>query len=335
MSQIDSDNSDAVLGGQNPHFLNSAILGGLAGIKQRLESGLPVAKLQALKDVIQYGADGISLSLQALSDPNEDVRRLARRLLRNQYGEEGKAAFLEQEPSSYLITIANWRYEIYNPEVGIRDPENNAYAIRLTTSRNQSQQNVYHASQYVCDIVQFESLIKDPRVCELEALIIQIDILNSWYTFGIALDEIINAQHLFPNLRGLFVGDSTDEIPEYYQSGLPVFDIKPFLEAFPDLEILQIHGNFAEYTLECAEVKHQNLKTLIIETADISEENIRQIIAMDLPNLEYFKMWIGSWQHCLSHSEIARFHEFPDHIGSYHDKHKKIYRYSVSNEYDA
>jgi hypothetical protein len=335
MSQIDSNNSDAILGGQNPPPVNAAILGGLAGVKQRLQSGSSIAKIQALKDTVEYEHDRINLSLQALSDPNEDVRRLAIRLLRNQYGEEGKAALLKQEPSSYFTTISDWRCEIYNPEIGIIDPENNAYAIKIATSRNQNQQNVYEASQYICDLSQFESLIKDPKVCELEALIIQIDPLNAWYTFGIALEEIIDAQHLFPNLRGLFVGDSTDEIPEHYQSRLRVFDIKPFLKAFPDLEILHVHGNFAEHTLECAEIKHQRLKTLIIETADISEENIRQIIAMDLPNLEHFEMWVGPWQYCLSHSEMERFHEFPDHIGSHYDKQKRIYRYSISSEYDS
>jgi hypothetical protein len=332
MSQIDPKNSDAVLGGQNPPPQNSAILGGLDGVKQRLESKSLAAKLEALKDLIQHGADGINLSLQALSDPNEDVRRLALKFLRTKSGEEGKAALLEREPSSYFTTLADWRCETYNPTIGIVDPTNNAYVVRLTGSQRNRQ--------FTYDLSQFQSLIADPRTCELEALIFQIHPLGSWYAFGVALDEIVEAKHLFPNLRGLFVGDSTDEIPEYYQSGVRVFDIKPFLESFPDLEIFHIHGNFAEHILECAEVRHQKLKTLIIETADISEENIRQIIAMDLPNLEYFELWMGPWQYSLSHSEIERFHEFPDHISSYaqydysHNSKNRIYRHSVSNEYD-
>jgi hypothetical protein len=330
MSQIDPNNSEAVLGGQNSFHLNSAILGGLDGVKQRLESKSLAAKLEALKDLIQHGSDEINLSLQALSDPNEDVRRLALKFLRTKSGEEGKAALLEREPSSYFTTLADWRCEIYNPNIGIVDTTNNAYAVRLTGSQRNRQ--------FTYDLSQFESLITDPKICELEALIFKIHPLGSWYAFGVALDEIVEAKHLFPNLRGLFVGDSTDEIPEYYQSGVRVFDIKPFIEAFPDLEIFQIHGNFAEHTLECAGIKHQKLKTLIIETADISEENIRQIIAMDLPSLEYFEMWIGPWHYCLSHAEIERFHEFPENIGApaqydYSDNSKnRIYRYSVSNE---
>jgi hypothetical protein len=330
MSKSNPENSDAVLGGQNPPPVNAAILGGLAGAQQRLESESILAKLQALKDSIKYGTDGINLSLQALSDPNEDVKRVARRLLRSQAGEEGKAALLEREPLSFCPTLADWRWEIYTPEVGIIDPENNAYIVRLSISLNQNRQPIY-------DLSEFEALIEDPKIWELQALIFQVD--SCMYSFGIALEAICDAKNLFPHLCGLFVGDSTNENPEYHQSSLGVFDIKPFLEAFPDLEVLQIHGHFAEYTLECAGIKHHKLKTLIIETADISEENLRQISAIEAPNLEYFELWLGIWRYCLSHSELEQFHKLPEYLHSNNQyrhadgrQNQFIYRYSVSSE---
>jgi hypothetical protein len=38
MSQPNPNDTDAILGGQNPPPINAVILGGLAGVKQRLES---------------------------------------------------------------------------------------------------------------------------------------------------------------------------------------------------------------------------------------------------------------------------------------------------------
>lgn len=294
MSQSNPNNSDAVLGGQNPAPINAVILGGLDGAKQRLESESLAAKLQALKDGLKYGTDGINLALQALSDPTDEVKRLARKLLRNHAEEDRKAALLEHDPLSYFTTLADWRWEVYNPEVGIVDPENNAYSVTMANSGSRNYPTGY-------DLSQFQSLIKDPRIDELEALIFAIDPTGN-YSFGVAMEAIIDGRDLFPNLRGLFIGDSTgDYDPEYKRSKMHVFDIKPLLEAFPNLEILQVFGRFDyDYTLECAGFRHENLKTLIIETAHLSELNLNQIGAIDLPNLEHFELWFGKWGHSSS-----------------------------------
>jgi hypothetical protein len=284
MSPANPSNSDAVLGNTRLP-LNAAVLGGLAGAQQRLSSESLFARLQALKDGIQYGSDGINLALQALVDPTDEVKRLARKLLRTQAGSEGKAALLEREPLSYFTTLADWRWETYNPKVGIVDPENNAYVISMTDGLR----NYQHSH----DLSQFESLIKDKRIGELQALIFQIEPKTNIYSFGMALEAINDARDLFPHLRGLFIGSSLFHRPENRKSDLRVFDIRPFLEAFPDLEILQVYGHFGDFVLECAGIEHQNLKTLIIETADISEENIQQIGAIDMPKLEYFELWLG------------------------------------------
>jgi hypothetical protein len=288
MSQPTPNNSDAVLGGQNPAPINAVVLGGLAGAKQRLESQSLVAKLQALQDTVQYGTDGVDILLQALADPAAEVKRLARRLLRSHFEAARKSALLEQDSLSYFTTLADWRWEVYNPEIGIVDPENNAYVVRLTGS------SIRHR-QYTYDLSEFEALIKDPRIGELQALIFQIDPDGS-QSFGIALEAIHDARELFPHLRGLFVGDSTgDRAPEYRKSKVEVFDIQPFLADFPDLEILQVYGHFGEYTLECAGVRHEKLRTLIIETSDIKQENIQQIGAIEMPNLEYLELWLGRY----------------------------------------
>lgn len=68
--------------------------------------------------------------------------------------------------------------------------------------------------------------------------------------------------------------------------------------------MLQVYGYFGEYILECADLQHEMLKTLIIETADLEFRNIEQLCAMKLPNLEYFELWLGRWHRSVA--EIAK-----------------------------
>jgi hypothetical protein len=288
VSELNPRNADAVLGGQNPPPVNAVILGGVAGAKQRLASASIAVKLEILKDAVRYGNDGGNLVLQALTDPVDEVKRLARRLLCTNFEAARKSLLLTDNPLSYFTTIAEWRWEVYSLEIGIVDPENNAYVVTFDAWWDGDR-------SYRADLSQFEALIKDPRIGELQALIFQIPVSGS-HSFGIILEAIHDARHLFPHLRGLFICDRAgDRAPEYRKSKVEVFDIKPFLVDFPDLEILQVYGHFGSYTLECAGVRHEKLRTLIIETADLRQDNIYQIGEIDMPNLEYLELWLGRY----------------------------------------
>ena len=73
---------DAVLGGQAPS--NSAILGGLEGIKRRLGSPVETRRITALAEAIKYGEAGLDLVIQALDDTSEQVQQAAFWLLHEQ-----------------------------------------------------------------------------------------------------------------------------------------------------------------------------------------------------------------------------------------------------------
>ena len=81
MSEPNPHESDLILGRQNPPPINAAILGGLAGVKQRLESESIAARLQALNDTVQYRKDAIDLLIQSLPDSTDEVSQLAYKLL--------------------------------------------------------------------------------------------------------------------------------------------------------------------------------------------------------------------------------------------------------------
>ena len=69
--------SDAVLGGQIPPLVGRAVLGGLAGVKQRFASNALEQRIAALNEAVKYGDAGLELIIQALDDRAKQVRDIA------------------------------------------------------------------------------------------------------------------------------------------------------------------------------------------------------------------------------------------------------------------
>ncbi|WP_236144224.1 HEAT repeat domain-containing protein [Nostoc sp. CMAA1605] len=190
---------------------------------------------------------------------------------------------MSESYNQFFIKLENWKYQEFNPQVGIADPISYAYAIQFQTE---------NCSQSI-NLEPFNRLLQDTQISQLQALICKIgySYSNDNTSFGIVLEAICDACEQLPNLQALFIGDT--EQHEYRKSKLAIFDIRPILEAFPNLQLLKVRGQFYQYLLECESFKHENLKTLIIETADINSDNFAQICALELPNLEYLELWLG------------------------------------------
>ncbi|MEG4349117.1 WD40 repeat domain-containing protein [Microcoleus sp. LAD1_D3] len=73
---------DAVLGGQSQIPIAGAVLGGIAGVKQRFNSPSIESRIAAVKDAPKYGGAGLNLALEALVDPAPEVQRVAYLILR-------------------------------------------------------------------------------------------------------------------------------------------------------------------------------------------------------------------------------------------------------------
>lgn len=68
---------DAVLGGHYPAPVGAAVLGGVAGIRQRLSQGSIDQKIAAIDAAQQYGEAGLELIFLALQDPEIVVQKAA------------------------------------------------------------------------------------------------------------------------------------------------------------------------------------------------------------------------------------------------------------------
>lgn len=181
--------------------------------------------------------------------------------------------------------LDKWQPQKFDANVGIINVEKQAYIIRFKDIPQTGD----------VSLEEFNALQRDPQFEQLQALICQInydyDPCKNSTQFGVVLEALCDAWEDLPNLKALFIGD--EDRHEYRISELDVFDIRPILEAYPNLQVLQVRGDFDYHKLECESLKHEHLKTLIIETADLDNPNLVQICALELPALEYLELWLG------------------------------------------
>jgi len=90
------NSNDAVLGGQG-FPLNSGVLGGLEGVKQRLTSESEEIRMAALDEALNYGQPGKDVLRQVVKNETSDLQLKAYNLLSEQVDEKEK-----QELQTYL-----------------------------------------------------------------------------------------------------------------------------------------------------------------------------------------------------------------------------------------
>lgn len=91
-----------------------------------------------------------------------------------------------------------------------------------------------------------------------------------------------------PALRALFLGDMTFEDCEI--SWIVQSDVTALLSAFPRLEHLGVRGGTQ---LALSPVRHEHLRSLVIETGGLSADVVRAVAASDLPALTDLELWLG------------------------------------------
>lgn len=98
---------DLVLGGQSSNPMNAAVLGGLPGVKRRLDNSqksplLIEQRINALKEALNYGKTGLSLVVTALNDRCWRIQRAAYSLLQNNQEASVVEALREYNPYQFF-----------------------------------------------------------------------------------------------------------------------------------------------------------------------------------------------------------------------------------------
>ena len=164
-------------------------------------------------------------------------------------------------------------------EDGVKDLDKNVYRLRL-------DYEALDSGEKMDDFIQ--NFAEAPFASQIEELII-----GQWHDASgdssMVVNKLVELKDTFKNLKALFIGDITYEEMEI--SWIQQCDMSPILAAYPNLEFFQIRGGDK---LSLSQLKHPNLKTLIIQTGGLPPNVINDISIAELPNLEKLEVWLGS-----------------------------------------
>ncbi|WP_322744305.1 MULTISPECIES: STM4015 family protein [unclassified Coleofasciculus] len=142
---------------------------------------------------------------------------------------------------------------------------------------------------------QIAQLLQDPQVSKVEALVFGIwsGFTESDFNSRILVNALINAKDQLTNLKAVFIGDI--HYGECEISWIQQSNISPVLEAYPNLEVLQVRGTqgLGDECLSFSPLSHEHLEALIVESGGLYPETITEICALELPALEHLELWLG------------------------------------------
>ncbi|MEL7245396.1 MAG: hypothetical protein AAGM40_24125 [Cyanobacteria bacterium J06573_2] len=293
---------DVVLGGENPAPVTGVVLGGIEGVKRRLESEIVDVRIKALNDALGYGDNGLDLLIEALKNDSLQIKRFASRLLKECGGNRGKQALLEFDHNLYFTKIDNWSFQEIDSHLNNDRNIENAYIFTNICIGEQEEHIIDDAFQYLkyfkyYNIQEQENTLDNLTEILKDAKFDKIEAFQCKYarptSEKIVANYLINAKERLKNIKALYVGDKHDY--EYKTSNVILGNISNILEAYPYLEALQVRGFGYDLSyLSFTPLKHRFLKTLIIETGYMLESKIiDQICELELPELEYLELWLG------------------------------------------
>lgn len=308
---------DAIRGGDVPPSLG-AVLGGVEGVKQRLASSDIETRVTALSRALSYGDAGLNLVIKALDDNSAKVRKVAVRLLKDIDNSQVKAALNEYKfwtifekyyeiPDNHATTFANRKVIEFDPDIGITETVDTAYALRVVPGEGD------YINSVMPSVDKLQLLLQSYFANQVEALV-----FGFWYTtyfeyhnFCPIIDTLLGASEKLTNLKALFLGDINNA--EWGNIHLAYANLSYLLLAYPQLEILKIRTSYYDksynqaFGLEFSPIIHTKLKALTIEGCNISSDIVEEIFKLELPNLEYLELWFGT-DRCDIYGYMHKFH---------------------------
>jgi hypothetical protein len=173
----------------------------------------------------------------------------------------------------YIDILAGKPVLDWNPQSRIQGALGACYALRSDAEEE------YGGLQWTD---KFAAFLDDPYSSEVYGIV-----TGSWRAPSPEMVEaLVSARDRLPNLRAIFFGDITwDDANIFWDSQT---DVSPLFLAYPRLEHFCVRGGVSVGSL-----KHDRLKSLVIESIGLSAEIVREVAAADLPELENLELWLG------------------------------------------
>jgi hypothetical protein len=183
--------------------------------------------------------------------------------------------------SEHVEEFAGLPVRDFVPGEALTDPAGTAY--RLVLAYDDARRGL------TLDVLS-NDFLGDPACGQVVALVFgEWDQIESDTSAEGIIAALIAARDRLPGLKALFIGDITSEECEI--SWIRQADVTPVLAAFPALEHLRVRGADG---LALGPVRHDGLKTLVIESGGLPAAVVRSVCAAEFPNLEHLELWLGS-----------------------------------------
>jgi len=165
--------------------------------------------------------------------------------------------------------------ELFSPEEEAPDYKNKVYRLTVDWDSEESLVEL------------FARFLENPESAETPAII--FGLFGEHDTTPEPLVEaLVAARQRLTKLKGIFLGDILSEENEI--SWINQSDVSPIFGAFPELEHFRARGNNG---LTIGRIRHEKLKSLVIETGGLSVSVVRDVCASKLPALEHLELWLG------------------------------------------
>jgi hypothetical protein len=180
---------------------------------------------------------------------------------------------------THVEEFGGLRVRDFVPAKGILAPETTAYRVALDGDEMHGDRGQF--ADY------FAALVADPNVGRLTNLV-----LGPWGESGDssapAVEMLVAARQKLSGLTGLFPGDIIR--PEQEISWITQSDLSALWAAFPKLEELRVRGGSG---LRFGKIRHDSLRSLVVETGGLAREVVAEVARAKLPALEHLELWFG------------------------------------------
>ncbi|MCA9068657.1 MAG: STM4015 family protein [Planctomycetaceae bacterium] len=182
---------------------------------------------------------------------------------------------------SHIEEFAGFRVRDYVPAKGIVDPSHTAYRVTVDSDDVEIGQ------------IQFKDVLTkflfDRNIGKLKALVI-----GTWHAYSDMdssqiVEFLVSKSDKLKNLSALFLGDivrSEQEISWIRQS-----DLSALWAAFPKLKHFHVRGGEG---LGLGRIRHDGLRSLVVESGGLRREVVQQVATALLPRLEHLELWLGA-----------------------------------------
>jgi hypothetical protein len=178
-------------------------------------------------------------------------------------------------------TFAGRPVRDYDPAEGLQEPAGTIYRLRVEYDGAESGETM---------IGLIARFLEEPEAGRVPGLVI-----GSWEevyedngSSEPIVEALVAARETLAGLRALFLGDITREESEI--SWITQSDVTPLLDAYPALEHFRVRGGTG---LVLGSLRHEDLRSLVVESGGLGAEVVRAVAAADLPRLEHLELWLG------------------------------------------